>query len=490
MDVRTLSEPDVAVVSLDDIGVDPNHNPRTDFNPEELKALEASLEATDGLVQSLAVQKAAEDEPFVYTLVDGERRYRALRAIGVEKAPVLILKTRNATLAATAANQSRVPLNSIEEAHGITALAELEGLKTNKQIANRIGALRKPVSEEYVAKHRRLLKLPESVQSHIAAGRVSVEAERNLRKAAQVSPALASCACQLVESGAVDSRDLVEQFGWVIDKVAETDLADKPVMINMDRAQPLGALVTDHDAYASLVERCEKITGEKGTEPGIRFTEDEIDAARASGCLIEISKGTDAWGEKRMARYLTDADLAADLATRVIERSEREAEEAAAEAACEEAESTDEIPEDAEAKAKEEAREERKEACKASEAAHTANTAIGRALISSRGAKNRKENKAAWVEAVAAVLLRTTKISRRQDSALPLSSCRLSSTKPSGRRAKAKRRSPTPTLSGAGPTFGSASWRPAPQTRSWSFWPRLWLRTSALTRAPCLVRVR
>jgi len=133
MAVRTLSEPEVAVVSLDEIGVDPTHNPRTDFNAEELKALEARLEATDGLVQSLAVQKAAEDEPFVYTLVDGERRYRALRAIGVEKAPVLILKTRNAKLAATAANQSRVPLNPIEEAHGINALAELEGLKTNSR---------------------------------------------------------------------------------------------------------------------------------------------------------------------------------------------------------------------------------------------------------------------------------------------------------------------------------------------------------------------
>lgn len=394
MTVCSVSDPEVAVVSLEEIGVDPSHNPRTTFNPEELRALETSVEATDGLVSCLTVEKAAEGEPFAYTVIDGERRYRALIAIGVKQAPVLILKTRNAKLAATAANQARVPLNPIEEANGIKALAELEGLKTNKQIADRIGALREKVSPQYIAGRLRLLKLPENVQPYIASGLVPLDAEPNLRNAAKASPALAECACKLVESEAIESRDLVGSFGWVIDRIYASDLEGKPLMIDMDRSQFLGDLITDEDALAGLVERYGKVTGETGIVPLIRFESEEVDAARAAGCLIEFPKGEDWGGEKILTHYLTDAGLAADLAARVVERIEREAAQAVAE---------DEDP--AEVVAKQARSEERKEARKASEAAHTDNTAIGRALIGSRGAKNRKENKAAWVDAIAAVIL-------------------------------------------------------------------------------------
>jgi len=227
-----------------------------------------------------------------------------------------------------------------------------------------------------------------------------------LRKAVEVSPPLAECACELVRSGAVESRDLIEQFGWVIDRVAASELATKPLLIDMSHSYLLGELVSDHDAYASLVERYEQVTGSEEVDPVIRFTADEVDAARAAGCLVEFSKGENYRGEKITTLYLTDVELAADLAVRVVERIAKEAQEAAEEAASEGNGAEGEDAGDAEAKAKEEKRKERKEARKASEAAHTENTDLGRALIGARGARNRKDNKAAWVDAIAAVLLR------------------------------------------------------------------------------------
>lgn len=356
------------------------------------------MEATDGVTQALAVAPV-EGEPDKYTVVDGERRFWALKALGFEKVPALVLQSSKAKLAAVASNLQRVDLNAIETAIGIEVLAAVEGLRTNKQIAERIGK-----SAAYVGEHLRLLKLPQSVQAHIAAGYVPVEAERNLRKAAKVSPALADCASQLVKEKVIEGRDLIERFGQVVMAVADSELADRPTMIDAIHGEALGQIVSDHDLHAALLERYERVVGhhEAGTDPVVRFSSNEVEAARAAGCLIEFAV-EDRWGSEFTATYITDADLAADLAARVIERYEKRASEAV-EAVAELAPDAEAGGEEA-AQTKEAEREERRKARRAAEAAHEKNTAIGRALIGRRGAKNRKENKLAWAKAVAAVIL-------------------------------------------------------------------------------------
>lgn len=72
-------------------------------------------------------------------------------------------------------------------------------MKTHTQIAKRIGK-----DAGYVGVYLRLLELPDAIQTHIAAGYVPLDAERNLRKAAEVSPALADCACRLVAAEVIE----------------------------------------------------------------------------------------------------------------------------------------------------------------------------------------------------------------------------------------------------------------------------------------------
>jgi ParB family chromosome partitioning protein len=388
----------VAVLPVEDIEVAEGFNPRTHFDEDALATLAASLKTTEGVVQPLAVQRG---EAGGYVLVAGERRLRAARQAGIEKVPVVVLDGDKAKVAALAENLIRVDLDPVEVAHGLQALAVAEGLTTHKKVAARVGK-----SAGFVSEHLRLLKLPEGVQRHVAAGRVPVAAERSLRNVAKVSPRVAECACELVEKGEVEGRDLTERLCEVLCAVAEGELPDSPTMIDAAHGESLARIVTDPERYTALAGRYRAVRShEAGADPVIRFSEAEVDAARAAGCLVEHQEDDGGW--RRTVAFITDADLAADLAERVIERIEKQA----AEDAKERAERAGAGPAGGDAgltpaeQVKEARRAEREERKKDGEDARNDNLAVGRALMARRGAKSRREHSLARAKAVALVFL-------------------------------------------------------------------------------------
>jgi ParB/RepB/Spo0J family partition protein len=393
-----MSEPTVAVLSVDDIEVAEGFNPRTRFDEGALATLAASLKTTEGVVQPLAVQRG---EAGGYVLVAGERRLRAAREAGIKKVPVVVLDADKAKVAALAENLIRVDLNPIEVAHGLQALADAEGLTTHKKIAARIDK-----SVGFVSEHLRLLKLPEGVQGHIAAGHVPVASERSLRKIAKVSPRAAECVCELVEKGEIEGRDLTERLCEVLYAVAEGKLPDSPTMIDATHGESLGRIVTDPERHTALAERYRAVRSyEAGADPVIRFSEAEVDAARAAGCLIEHREDDGGW--RRSVTFITDAVLAADLTERVIERIEKQAakdaKERAARAGADPAGGdADSTPAE---QIKEARRVEREKRKKDGEDACNGNLAVGRALMARRGAKSRREHSLARAKAVALVFL-------------------------------------------------------------------------------------
>lgn len=392
-----MSEPTVAVLPLDSISVEEGSNPRSRFDEGELASLAASLRTTEGLVQPLAVQPGENGE---YVLIAGERRLRAARQVGMDKVPVVVLDGDKAKVAALAENLIRVDLDPIEVAHGLQALADAEKLATHKKIAARIGK-----SPGFVSEHLRLLRLPEGVQAHIAAGHVPVAAERALRKLAKVSPRVAECACELVERGVVEGRDLTDRMGEILCVVAEGKLPDSPTMIDARHGEGLGRIVADPERHAALAERWHTIGyGEPEADPLIRFSTAEVDAARAAGCLIEWEEDLDGWSQH--IAYITDAEFAADLAERSIERWEKEA----AERAEEEAKRAGADPSgtgmsSAAERKKEAERAKRAQRKKDAEAARAKNLTIGRKLMARRGAMSRKAHSLARAKALAQVVL-------------------------------------------------------------------------------------
>ena len=311
-----MSEPTTAVVELSEITVEEGFNPRTRFDEERLAELEASIRE-HGLVQAPTVRPLAEGG---YAVIAGERRLIAARRAGVTRIPVLIRNgVDGARAAALAENLIREDLDPIDIARALHDLSEAEGLGTHAKLAERVKK-----SPSWVSEHLRLLKLPEGVQAEVAKGSIPLEAERELREVAKVSPRIAECACELVARGRIEGRDLVERFDEVLGEVAAARFEDKPTMIDAARA-PLAEVVGDPEKREAIAERYQAARPyEAGGEPVIRFGVEELDAARAAGCLVEHTVDHGNWSTG--IAYITDVELAADLCERLLERVEKQQE--------------------------------------------------------------------------------------------------------------------------------------------------------------------
>jgi ParB family transcriptional regulator, chromosome partitioning protein len=139
--------------------------PRTQFDPEALAALAASIEAS-GVVQPLLVRPLSDGS---YELVAGERRWRAAQQAGLEKVPAVVRDQEQAERlqAALIENMVREDLNPVEEARACAALVEELGL-TKEELARRVGRSRPAVSNLI-----RLLELPDELLTALEVGELS-----------------------------------------------------------------------------------------------------------------------------------------------------------------------------------------------------------------------------------------------------------------------------------------------------------------------------
>ncbi|MFN8164447.1 MAG: ParB/RepB/Spo0J family partition protein [Solirubrobacterales bacterium] len=386
-----MSGPSTAVLDIDEIKVEDGFNPRTEFDPDKHRELVASMEQT-GIAQALTVRPNGGTH---YILVDGERRLRAAREAGIKQVPVLIREGDDALVAALVANLIRADLNPVEEAQGFLRLAALENLTTNKKLADRIGK-----STDYVGDRKRLLKLPEECLPFFASGAVPLDAERNLRRVAKVSPRIAVCACMLVQAGEVDSHQLVDSFADVLHAVARAKFEDPPTMIE-PHSVDLVQVIEDEAKRSEMLEALAKAQPYLAAPPRYaRLKEPEIDDARAAGCLVEFEVDHGEWSTTTM--FITDRELAGDLAQRHVERVVKAAEEQEQRRIERARKAGKPTTKDEEKEARAEAREEAK-ADKASAERH--NEAVGRKLIERRGAAGRKEYGLIRAKALAAILL-------------------------------------------------------------------------------------
>ncbi|MFL6198451.1 MAG: ParB/RepB/Spo0J family partition protein [Thermoanaerobaculia bacterium] len=147
--------------------------PRTQFDDAAIEELAASIRA-QGVVQPLVVSP---DEDGTYTIVAGERRWRAARRAGLETVPVvvrLVTDDREMLELALVENLQRSDLNPLEEAEAYLSLQEKFGL-SQEDIAGRVGKARTTVTNAL-----RLLRLPEEVQDLLREGRLTAGQARPL----------------------------------------------------------------------------------------------------------------------------------------------------------------------------------------------------------------------------------------------------------------------------------------------------------------------
>ncbi|MCW2498349.1 MAG: chromosome partitioning protein ParB [Frankiales bacterium] len=139
--------------------------PRQVFDEEALAELVHSIREV-GLLQPIVVRPQGEGR---YELIMGERRWRASQRAGLTTIPAIVRHTQDDAMLRDALleNLHRSQLNPLEEAAAYQQLLADFGT-THEELAQRIGRSRPQISNTI-----RLLNLPATVQSKVAAGVLS-----------------------------------------------------------------------------------------------------------------------------------------------------------------------------------------------------------------------------------------------------------------------------------------------------------------------------
>lgn len=185
------SLPSLTSVAIDAIRPNP-YQPRTRMNERQLLELAQSIRE-HGVVQPLIVTRG--QQPDTYTLIAGERRWRASQRAGLEQVPVVVKDAAPQEMLelALVENLVRADLSPLEEALAYRQLIDEFGL-TQATVAERVGRSRVSVTNTL-----RLLGAPEQIQEALGEGTITEGHARALL-------------------GLVNALDQVAALGIVIDR--------------------------------------------------------------------------------------------------------------------------------------------------------------------------------------------------------------------------------------------------------------------------------
>ena len=228
---------DTGITEVDIMSVEPaKDQPRKVFDPEKLEDLADSIRE-HGLIQPIVVYKSANG----YTIIAGERRWRAARIAGLLKIPVIIKDATPKEIRELALieNIQREDLNPIEEAQAYRQLV-VDFELTQEELAGIVG--KKSRSE--IANRMRLLNLDEKVQELIINGQLT---------AGQARPLLAltpeqqiTVANAIVERG-LNARQIETLVKQLQKRGKSTDDADKAIDKALDGADSNANAATSRD---------------------------------------------------------------------------------------------------------------------------------------------------------------------------------------------------------------------------------------------------
>lgn len=156
---------DLRHIKIEDIFADVDQ-PRRRFEETALDELAASIKL-HGVLQPIVVTTRKEGG---YTIVAGERRWRAAKKVGLDKLPALVrtLSDQHRLELSLIENLQRRDLNVLETATAYLKLRDQFNL-TLDQIGERVGGK----SQSTISNTLRLLRLPESVKIALNKGELS-----------------------------------------------------------------------------------------------------------------------------------------------------------------------------------------------------------------------------------------------------------------------------------------------------------------------------
>ena len=192
-----------SITEIKIIDIEPNkEQPRKAFDEEKLEELADSIRQ-NGVITPILVCEAANG---YYSIIAGERRWRAAKKAGLKEIPAIIKKLDDIKLyeLSLIENLQREDLNPVEEAFGYKKLMDDYKL-TQEEVSTKVSK-----SRSYVANAMRLLNLPEDVLNSLKEGEISVGHAKVLLSLKDDSEK--SRFCELVIKNELSVRDLEAQI--------------------------------------------------------------------------------------------------------------------------------------------------------------------------------------------------------------------------------------------------------------------------------------
>jgi ParB/RepB/Spo0J family partition protein len=229
-------------------------NPRKTFDQTALDELAESIRR-HGLLSPIAVRPDPETVN-TYTVIAGERRWKACAIAGLKNVPCRVydIDEHTALEIQMVENLIRENLDPIETARGYQQLIETAGM-TQGEIGEALG---KPQAS--IAHALRLLALPEDVLTMIADGRLSVAHGKALVRFAQW-PKLCSRIAAVAVSEGWTSKRLEGQVG-VYSGIYDSSFKSKKLVVDVDpqidRKELKAAGITVWGDYAPITPDVDK----------------------------------------------------------------------------------------------------------------------------------------------------------------------------------------------------------------------------------------
>ena len=321
----------LTMVPLAKIKTRDDFNPRREFGEEQMAELVASVKR-HGIITPLTLAPDGDG----FTIIAGERRYRAAKAARLKEVPAQVREADGEALTlAVAENVIRADLNPVEEAEAYARLVAEHG--DAAKVAKLVGR-----SEKLIGERMELLRLPDEARALVAARRVPLACAPALVRIAEAEPLLADLTAAWLAERPHDAALFPADPGEFVDDVLRAEWQD-------DQGQPLHPVaysvsefgsgpvlprsVGDEEAVAAVLaklgEHAAKVAEALAALPEIAHAseydwsarqaearrwrdcfsldEEDADAARAFGCLLELRGRND-----RSHAYVTDPEWLAD----------------------------------------------------------------------------------------------------------------------------------------------------------------------------------
>lgn len=299
-------------------------------NDEEFIAkLGRSVKARGKIISPVEVidaDPAVHGDKHDYVLVAGFRRAEVARRLGHDEIPGFYGDAQHEHADRAVENMVREGLNPYEEAIAIRRILD-EG-KSEEQAADLLG-----MSKNLVTRRVRLLDLPDAAQRLVGDGTLTLATVDPMREIAQANPELLDAVVEFVgeNGGEIAPDDLAYQPLSIL--FAAVEATERDVFV-----APLGqvdlkavGLIPDDESTTALIGEARELHKQIHPygfgDPHIRFTEADVDRARAAGVLLEYGDENPVVTDLAVYQDLCRTAIAAGveaLKQQAVERSQEE----------------------------------------------------------------------------------------------------------------------------------------------------------------------